>query len=94
LSSRVSFDQIKRIELLQELEERALVSLNPALARASRKAKDQVLAKLEATNPGRIAKKVAQIRANDPAVVRRIEELNRIKNRADGLPESTKKDAP
>lgn len=81
LSSRVSFDHIRRVELLNELEDRALVSLKPRLATASRKVKDQELAKLAEQEPGAISRKIAQIKANDPDVTRRIKELNRIKDK-------------
>lgn len=77
-STMVSFKHIKRIELLQELEDRALVSFKPQLARADRKTMTRERAKLEAHNPNALDKKIAQIKATDPDVARRIEQLNRI----------------
>jgi hypothetical protein len=79
-ASAVSFNHIKRIRLLQELEDRALISLKPQLARADRKTMARALANIEARQPGTIDRKIAEIKATDPDVARRIEQLNRIKD--------------
>ncbi len=80
LSSNVSFEHIKRIELLQELEQRALVSLKPTLAGASRKTRARERASLETRRPGAVGEKIAQIITHDPDVARRIDALNRIED--------------
>ncbi len=82
-SSVVSFSHIKRVQLLQELENRALVNLKPQLARADRKTMARERTSIEARQPGAIDKKITQIRATDPDIARRIEQLNRIKDEPD-----------
>jgi hypothetical protein len=76
LSSNVSFDQIKRLELRRELERRILKSLKPGIAVASEEDTTREMARLEAGDPGFVARKMAEIRATDPDVARRILELN------------------
>jgi len=76
LSSNVSSDQIKRIELWRELEERVLLGMRPGLATADRQMRDRELALMEARNPGITARKIAELKLSDPDVARRITELN------------------
>ena len=77
LSSNVSFQHIKRLELLKELEQRALLSLRPELKNA-----DAKMAVAESIDPAIISKKIQEIRASDPDVARRMMELNRIEEQA------------
>lgn len=76
LSSNVSFEQIRRLELRRELERRILASLKPRLRVASEQAIDDELARLEAADPGFLDRKIAELKATDPEVARRILELN------------------
>ena len=76
LSSNVSFRQIKRWELYKELEQRALASFYPGLASANPEKMARYRELLLATNPGLIKTKIAELRATDPDVARRIMELN------------------
>ena len=72
LSSNVSFDQIKRIELWNELEQRVRTELRTSTRSIS----------LQAAKPldkDIIASRIAQLRASDPDVARRIMELNQVK---------------
>jgi len=72
LSSNVSFDQIKRIELWNELEQRVRTELRTSSRSIS----------LQAVKPldkDIIASRIAELRASDPDVARRIMELNRVK---------------
>jgi len=79
LSSNVSFRQIKRWELYKELEQRALASFYPGLASANPEKMARYRALLLATNPGLIKTKIAELRATDPDVARRIRKLNSTK---------------
>ena len=76
LSSNVSFEQIRRLELRGELERRILASLKPRLRLASNQAIDDELARLEAADPGFLDRKIAELKATDPDVARKILELN------------------
>jgi len=80
LSSNVSFRQIRRWELYKELEQRALKSLNPGLATADPETMARYRELLESTNPGLIKNKIAELRATDSDVARRIMELNQTKS--------------
>ena len=85
LSSNVSFDQIKRIELWNELEQRVRMELRTSTRFIS----------LQAAKPldkDIIASRIAQLRASDPDVARRIMELNRVKTALTGESESTEQD--
>lgn len=79
LSSNVSFKHIKRVELLRELEERVVASLRPGLATTGPGKMARKIALIKALNPNLIARKIAELRATDPDVARRIMELNRVK---------------
>ena len=79
LSSNISFNHIKRVELWMELEERVLMSLRPELATTGPKTMANKIADIEALAPGIIASKIAELRLTDPDVARRIMELNRLK---------------
>ncbi len=76
LSSNVSFEQIKRVELRQELERRIALSLKPELAVASQNTVARELARLEAADPGLVDRQIEELRTTDPDVARRILELN------------------
>ena len=76
LTSNVSFDQIKRLELRRELERRIVRSLKPGITIASEEDTTRELARLEAADPGFVARKMAEIRATDPDIARRVLELN------------------
>ncbi len=72
LSSNVSFDQIKRIELWEELEQRVLTKIRTSSRSIS----------LQAAKPldkDFIASRIAELKASDPDVARRIMELNQVK---------------
>jgi hypothetical protein len=77
LSSNVSFDHIKRIELWAELEKRVLLNLRPRLAGADPQTLAHERELIEASDPGIIARKIAELKATDLDVARRIAELNR-----------------
>ena len=79
LSSNISFNHIKRVELWMELEERVLMSLRPELATTGPKTMAHKMADIEALAPGIIASKIAELRVTDPDVARRIMELNPLK---------------
>jgi len=78
LSSNVSFEQIKRLELWDELKQRILTDLKTGSTAVGLKsvARDTVTA--EAVDPGFIANRIAELKAFDPDVARRIMELNRV----------------
>ncbi|MHC4205352.1 MAG: hypothetical protein ACYSTT_11935 [Planctomycetota bacterium] len=81
LSSNVSFDQIKRIELWEELEQRVRMELRTSSRSIS----------LQAAKPldkDFIASRIAELRTSDPDVARRIMELNRVKTATAGESES------
>jgi hypothetical protein len=86
LTSDVSFNQIERIELWDELVGRALMSLRPELMGATRKTLSGEITLMEAHDPGVIERRIAQLRANDPDIARRIMELNQAQ--ADTIVES------
>jgi len=79
LSSNVSFRQIERLELYRELEDRVLRSLNPGLATAGPETMAHYRELMETASPGLIKSKIAELRATDPSVARRIMELNTTK---------------
>ncbi len=76
LSSTVSFEHIQRLELRRELERRILATYRPGLHIAGEQAVDDELARLEAADPGFLDRKIAELKATDPDVARRILELN------------------
>jgi hypothetical protein len=76
LSSNVSFEQIQRMELRQELERRIALSFKPELAVASEDAVARELTRLEAGDPGFIDRQIEELKATDPDVARRILGLN------------------
>lgn len=81
LSSNVSFDQIKRIELWNELEQRVRTELRTSTRSIS----------LQAAKPldkDIIASRIAELKVSDPEVARRIMELNRVKTAPAGESES------
>ena len=78
LSSNVSFNHIRRVELWRELEERVAASLRPGLAKAGPRKLAGEIALIKARDPGLIARKIAELRATDPEVARRIMELNQV----------------
>jgi hypothetical protein len=85
LSSNVSFDQIKRIELWNELEQRVRTELRTSTRSIS----------LQAAKPldkDIIVSRIAQLRESDPDVARRIMELNRVKTAPTGKSESIEQD--
>jgi len=78
LSSNVSFRQIKRLELMKELEKLVLVNMRPELENADTKTKAHEIAAIESFDPGLIIRKIEQLKNSDPQVARKIMELNRI----------------
>jgi hypothetical protein len=76
LSSNVSFDQIKRVELWNELEQRVLTDLRQDSRAAGLKATARAA---ETLDRDVIARRIAKLKASDPDVARRIMELNRVK---------------
>ncbi|MBN2447855.1 MAG: hypothetical protein JXO22_14075 [Phycisphaerae bacterium] len=86
-ASDVSFEQLKRIELLEELEQRVLAESKPRLAAADRTTKAREIASLKTRDPDFVARRIAQIRATDPDVARRIEELNEAPARTETDPD-------
>jgi hypothetical protein len=79
LFSNVSFNHIKRTELLTELEKRVLIDLRPELKTADERTVAGEIADLKARDPGIIARKIAELAAVDPNIARRILELHREK---------------
>ncbi len=82
-ASNVSFEHLKRMELLEELEQRVLAETKPALAAADRTAKTREVTSLKVRNPGFVARRIEEIKANDPNVGRRIEQLNQMPARTE-----------
>jgi hypothetical protein len=85
LSSNVSFDQIKRIELWNELAQRVRTELRTSTRSMS----------LQAAKPldkDIIASRIAQLRVSDPDIAHRIMELNRVKTAPARESESTEQD--
>lgn len=76
LSSNVSFNHIKRVELWRQLEERVVATLRPGLATAGPRKMAAEISLIKARDPGLIARKIAELRATDSEVTRRIMELN------------------
>ncbi len=76
LSSNVSFEQIKRLELRQELERRIVASRKPKLAVASDDAVAREIARLEADDPGFMDRAIEGLIGTDPEVASRVSELN------------------
>jgi len=74
----VSFRQIKRLELMKELEKLVLVNMRPELENADTKTKAHEIAAIESFDPGLIIRKIEQLKNSDPQVARKIMELNRI----------------
>jgi hypothetical protein len=79
LSSNVSFEQIKRVELWNELEQRVLMDLKQDSRAASLKAVARDMRSAETLNHELIASRIAELKASDLDVARRIMELNRVK---------------
>lgn len=79
LSSNVSFQQIKRIELMDELKQKVLLSLKPELQSADAQMKVREIATIESFDPGLIKRKIEELKNTDPEVAQKIRELNRIK---------------
>jgi len=71
LSSNVSFDQIKRIELWNELEQRVRTELRTST-------RSIILQAAKPLDKDIIASRIAQLKVSDPEVARRIMELNRV----------------
>ena len=88
LSSNISFDQIKRIELWEELEQRALIDLKQGSTALSLKTVARDVKGAEPLDPDIIASRIAALKASDPEVARRITELNRVKAAPTGESES------
>lgn len=88
LSSNVSFDQIKRVELWKELEQRVLMDLKQGSTSVGLKTVARDIKAAEALDPGIIASRIAELKASDPDVARRIMELNRVKAAPTGKSES------
>ena len=76
LSSNVSFDQIRRVELRQELERRILAGLKPKLAAASEDVIARERTRLEIVDPGFMDRAMEHLIATDPDAGRRVMELN------------------
>jgi hypothetical protein len=89
LSSNVSFEQIQRVELRQELERRIALSLQPELAIASEDAVSRALARLKAADPGLLDRRIEELKATDPDVARRILALNEQQAEPVGKSEAT-----
>ena len=79
LSSNVSFDQIKRVELWEELEQRVQMDLKAGPSAVSFKSVSRDIQAAEPIDPEIIASRIAELKASDPEVARRITELNRVK---------------
>ena len=88
LSSNVSFDQIKRVELWEELEQRVLMDLKAGSTTVGLKTVARDITAAETLDPDIIASRIAELRASDPDVARRITELNRVKAAPVGEAES------
>lgn len=88
LSSNVSFDQIKRVELWEELEQRVLMDLRSDSTAVSLKTVARDIKAAEPLDPDIIASRIAELRASNPDVARRIMELNQVKAAPAGESES------
>jgi len=91
LSSNVSFDQIRRVELWDELEQRVLMDLRAGPAGIGLKSVARDIKAAETLDPDLIANRIAELRASDPDVVHRITELNRVKAAPTGESESVER---
>jgi hypothetical protein len=78
LSSNVSFRQIKRLELMRELEERVLTDMRAELENADKRTMSAAIASIESSDPELLIRKIEQLKNSDPEVARKIMELNRI----------------
>jgi hypothetical protein len=79
LSSNISFNHIKRVELWQELEQRALASIRSESESRHLRMRSLDIANIKASHPNLMRQKIQEIKANDPDIARRIKELNRVK---------------
>jgi len=91
LSSNVSFDQIKRVELWEELEQRVLADLKAGPSVMSLKSVSRDIQAAKPLDRDIIASRIASLKASDPEVARRITELNRVKTVPVDEPESVEK---
>ena len=78
LSSNISFNQIKRVELWKELEQRILTDLQTGQSAVGPKTTVREIVTAENLDSGIIARRIAELKAADPDVARRIMELNRV----------------
>ncbi len=78
LSSEVSFEHIARVQLRQELEERAFRSLQPKVLAGNRTRIVGERANLEALDPGLVASQIRELKNADPNVAIRSMELNQV----------------
>ena len=76
LSSNVSFDQIKRVELYKELEKRVMADMKPQLSNADLKTLSEEMAVMESIEPDIVKRKIQELIETDPDVARRIQEIN------------------
>jgi len=79
LSSNVSFDQIKRVELWNELEQRVRMELRSDSTARRLKTVARDIKAAEPLDRDIIASRIAELRVSDPDVARRIMELNQVK---------------
>jgi hypothetical protein len=94
LSSNVSFEQIKRVELWNELEQRVLTDLKQDSRTAGLKAAARDVRVAEHLDHDLIAGRIAELKASDPDVARRIMELNRVKAAPTAGTEQSEKTEP
>ncbi|OHB64360.1 MAG: hypothetical protein A2168_05155 [Planctomycetes bacterium RBG_13_50_24] len=79
LSSNISFNQIKRVELRKELEHRVLMDLKQNSSAIGMKTVAREVMTAENLDPDILASRIAELKVSDPEVARRIMELNQIK---------------
>jgi hypothetical protein len=91
LSSNVSFDQIKRVELWEELEQRVMMDLKADSTNVRLKTVSRDIKAAETIDPDIIASRIAELKASDPEVARSITELNRVKAAPTGDTESVER---
>ena len=77
LSSNVSFRQIERLALRQNLDDRVLMSLNRELKTANRRRMPHELTLLDVTDPALMSRRITELRTTEPDVARRMMALNR-----------------
>ena len=77
LSSNVSFRQIDRLALRQELDDRVLMSLNRESKTANRRRMSHELTLSETADPAIVQQRIQQLRTTEPDVARRMMALNR-----------------